>query len=88
MSKTLNYQTICNLKTLEQIQEKVTFWEDQLENATVRFYDKDSQQGRQKVEAADLEKIEGTLSVYMKALECKQGKGGVNIVAGNFGGHH
>ena len=88
MSRSLNYSTICNSKTLEEIQTKVTFWEDALENAIVRAYDKDSQQGRQKVESAELDKIESVLSVYQKALECKQGLGGVNIVSANFGGHN
>ncbi len=88
MTKSLNYRTICNTKTLEQIQEKVTFWEDQLEGATVKSYDKDTTQGRQKVESADLAQIESILAVWTKALECKKGMGGVRIVSHNFGGHN
>lgn len=88
MSRTLNPKTICNIYTLEEIETEVTFWKDQLKNATVKMYDKDSTQGRQKVESADIDKIESTLSVWLKALECKKGLGGVNIVSANFGGHY
>jgi len=87
MSRSLNYQTICNIYTLEQIQTKVDGFLEALEGAVTKEYDKDTSQGRQKVESADMDKIESTLAVWMKALECKMGKGGVNIVSHNFGGH-
>lgn len=83
MSK-LNYHTICNLYTLAQIEEKITFYMEQLEGATVKSYDKDTTQGKQKVESADIAAIESLLAVWLKAKECKQGMGGPRIFSGNF----
>ena len=80
----LNPQTLCNLYTLEQIETKITFYMEQLDGATVRLYDKDTTQGRQKVESADIDKIEEILQAWLKAKECKAGVGGVVIVSGNF----
>ena len=88
MAKGLSAQTLCNLYTLEQIEEKITFYTEQLEGATVKMYDRDTTQGRQKVESANMEKIESILQAYLKALECKKGLGGVRIVSGNFAGHY
>jgi len=88
MSRSLNWQTICKLYTLEQIQEKVDFYMDQLERATLKLYDKDTTQGRQKVESAEIDKIESILAVWMKALECKSGNGGgTRAVSVNFRGN-
>ena len=87
MSKSLNPQTLCNLYTLEEIQTKVTFYMDAMEGATVRLYDKDTTQGRQKVESEEIQRIESILQSWLKALECKKGMGGVRIVSNNFGGH-
>lgn len=84
----LNWQTICKLYTLEQIQERVTLYQDQLDRAMVKLYDKDTTQGRQKVESAELDKIESVLAVWMKALECKSGNGGgARVVSVNFRGN-
>ena len=83
----LNYLTICNTQTLEEIQADVTFWKEQMKAATVEFYDKDSQQGRQKVQSARLSEVTANYQTYLKALECKMGISGVNIVSANFGGH-
>ena len=80
----LNPQTLCNLYTVDQIDTKITFFMEQLEGATVRLYDKDTSQGRQRVESADIEKIEQILQAWLKAKECKTGVGGVVIVSGNF----
>ncbi len=87
MSRSLNPQTICNIYTLIQIQEKVDGFLEALEGAVTKEYDKDTSQGRQKVESADMDKIESVLSVWMKALELKKGLGGVRIISQNFGGH-
>ncbi len=84
MAVSLSPQVICDLYTLEEINEKVTFWTDQLERASVRMYDKDSTQGRQKVEAAELNRISETLQVYLKAKQCKLGLGKPHIISGNF----
>ncbi len=80
----LNPKTLCRNYTLEQIETKITFYTEQLEGATVKMYDKDSSQGRQKVESADIEKIESLLQVWLSAKDCKNGVGGTQIVSGNF----
>lgn len=82
----LNYKTICRLYSLSQIEAKITFFENQLEAATVESYDKDTTQGRQKVVSAALKDIEELLAVWLKAKECitGAGTGGGQIVSGNF----
>lgn len=80
----LNPQTLCNLYTLDEIETKITFYMEQLDGATVRLYDKDTTQGRQRVESAAIERIEAILQAWLKAKECKSGVGGVVIVSGNF----
>lgn len=87
MSKSLNYQTLCNIYTLEQIQTKVDYYLEQLEKSAVREYKRDTTQGMIQVESEEMRQIESVLAVWMKALECKKGMGGVNIVSANFGGH-
>jgi hypothetical protein len=88
----LNWKTLCNLYTLEQINEKITLYQSQLESAMVKMYDRDTTQGRQKVESADIEKIESILQAWMKAKECKTGVSGSAVIAshnfrnGNRGG--
>lgn len=86
MGKPLNPHTLCNLYTLEQINEKITFYMEQLEGATVKSYSKDTTQGNQSVSSADIDKIESLLAVWMKAKECKTGLGGPRIFSGNFRG--
>ena len=80
----LNPQTLCNLYTLAEIETKVTFFMEQLERATTKMYDKDSTQGRQKVESAEIAHIEKILQSWLKAKECKTGVGGTHIISGNF----
>lgn len=82
----LNPQTLCNLYTLVEIQAKVDLWLDNMERAAVRLYDKDSTQGRQKVESEEIQRIESILQAWLKALECKKGLGKTHIVSGNYGG--
>lgn len=84
MAVSLSPQVICDLYTLEQINEKVTFWEGQLERASTKLYDKDTTQGRQRVEASDLDKISDTLQVYLKAKQLKSGLGQPHIISANF----
>jgi hypothetical protein len=86
MARSLNPYHLCNLYTIEQINEKITFYQDQLERATVKMYDKDSTQGRQKVESADIEKIESLLATWIEAKACKSGTGGTRVISGNFQG--
>ena len=81
----LNPQTLCNIYTLEQIEAKITIFESALERATVRMYDKDSTQGRQKVESEEIQRIESILQAWLKAKECKLGLGKTHIVSANFG---
>ena len=83
MSK-LSPKTLCRLYSLEEIETKITYYQEALDNAIVRMYDKDSSQGRQKVESADIDKIESILQAWLAAKECKTGVGGVQIVSKNF----
>lgn len=83
MSK-LSPKTLCRLYSLEQIETKITYYQEALDNAIVRLYDKDTGQGRQKVESADIEKIESILQAWLSSKECKTGLGGVQIVSQNF----
>ena len=83
MSK-LSPKSLCRNYTLTQIETKITFYEEQLDAATVKLYDKDTSQGRQRVESADIEKIESLLQTWLAAKECKSGVGGTQIVHGNF----
>ena len=87
MARTLNPQTICNLYTATEILAKIKIYEEALEGAVTKYYMHDSTQGNQKVEAAEMDKIESVLSVYMKAYELKTGQGKPRIVNVNFGGH-
>ena len=80
----LNPQTIARLFTLTEIETKIAFYTEQLEGATIRSYDKDTTQGRQKVESAELNKIESLLQTYLRAKEIISGLGGTQIVSGNF----
>ena len=80
----LNPRTLCRLYSLEQIETKITYYQEALDNAIVRMYDKDTSQGRQKVESADIGKIESLLQTWLAAKECKTGVGGVQIVSQNF----
>ncbi|GAH08779.1 unnamed protein product [marine sediment metagenome] len=80
----LNPKTISRLFTLNEIETKITFYTEALEGATVKSYNKDSSQGSQRVESADLDKIESLLQVYLKAKEILSGVGGTQIVSGNF----
>ena len=84
----LSPQTLCNLYSLEQIEAKVTFYQEQLDNATVKMYDKDSSQERQKVESAEIDKIESILQSWLKAWELKKGMRSVRIVSANYQGHN
>ena len=80
----LSPKTLCRLYTLEQIEAKITHYQEALDGAVVRMYDKDTTQGRQKVESADIEKIESLLQTWLAAKECKSGLGGVQVVSQNF----
>lgn len=86
MSRSLNPRSLCNIYTLAEIQEQVDFYKDQLKQSTVRMYDKDSSQGRQKVEAQDLKEIESVLAAWVRAYECKKGLGKPHIINTNFRG--
>lgn len=80
----LNATTIARLFTLEQIETKITLYQDALDGAVVKSYAKDSSQGSQRVESAEIDKIESLLQTYLKAKEILSGVGGVQIVSGNF----
>ena len=80
----LSAQTISRLFTLNEIETKITFYTSALEGATVRSYNKDSSQGSQSVQSADIDKIESLLQVYLKAKSILSGLNGVQIVSHNF----
>lgn len=80
----LNPKSLCRQYTLEQIEEKITYYQEALDGAVVESYDKDSTQGRQKVTSASIEKIESQLQAWLGAKECKSGVGGVKVVSQNF----
>lgn len=80
----LNPNTLCQLFTLEQIEDKITFYSEQLDKAVTKSYMKDTTQGTQRVESADIDKIESILQAWLKAKECKNGGGGPNVVSANF----
>ena len=80
----LNPQTLCNIYTLAEIETKITFFMDQMERATVKEYRKDSTQGMQNVESAEIAHIEKILQSWLKAKECKTGVGQTHIISGNF----
>ena len=80
----LNATTIARLFTLSEIEVKIQFYTDALEGATVRSYNKDSSQGSQRVESAEIDKIESLLQTYLRAKEILSGIGGVKIVSTNF----
>lgn len=82
----LSPQTLCNLYTLAEIETKITYFMEAMEGATVRLYDKDTTQGRQKVESEEIQRIESILQSWLKAKECKLGMGKPNIVSATFGG--
>ena len=80
----LSPKTLCRLYTLEQIEAKITHYQDALDGAVVESYDKDTTQGRQKVVSAQIDKIESILQAWLAAKECISGLGGVQIVSHNF----
>ncbi|KKM70401.1 hypothetical protein LCGC14_1441110 [marine sediment metagenome] len=80
----LNSQTIARLFTLTEIETKITFYTNALEGATVRSYSKDSSQGSQRVDSAEIDKIESLLQTYLKAKEILSGLNGTQIVSTNF----
>ncbi len=73
----LSPDSLANCFTLVQIEEKITFYADALHDATVEQYDKDTGQGRQKVIAAQMDKIESSLQAYLKAKEILTGEAGI-----------
>lgn len=86
MKKGLDRATICEEYTLAEIEAKITIYTDALENAIIKMYDKDTGQGRQKVESADIDKIESLLAVFIRAKAWCTGNAGTNITSANFQG--
>ena len=76
------YLSLCN--TLAEIEEKITFYSTKLEGATVKLYDKDTTQGRQRVESAELSQIEDILGRWIAAKVYKSGAAGPNIVSADY----
>jgi hypothetical protein len=86
MARSLNPYQLSQLYDIAQIEAKIITYEEALEGAMVKMYDKDSGQGRLKVESADIEKIESILATWLAAKALKSGLGGTRIVSGNFRG--
>lgn len=84
MAKTLNYYTICQTHTLAQIEERISFYQSALEDATVKKYAKDTTQGVQSVESAELPGLESLYQTYLQAKLCKTGQAGPNVISGTF----
>lgn len=85
----LNYYDICQLYTLEQIEEKITYYQEIIDGvAGNKMYRKDTSQGMQQVENQGIQDVIPLLQVYLRAKNCKLGNTGVNIVSANFGGNH
>jgi len=84
MSK-LNPYTLSKIYTLSEIETEIAFYKDQLQKATVRSYDKDTTQGRQKVESAEIDKIADILQAWIKAKDYISGTGKPRIINANFG---
>lgn len=80
----LNATTISRLFTLSEIETKITLYQDALDGAVVKSYAKDSSQGSQRVESAEIDKISELLQVYLKAKEILSGFNGTQIISGNF----
>ena len=70
--------------TLAQIEEKITFYLTAIEDATIKKYDKDTTQGRQAVESADIESLTSLLNCWLKAKDILNGGGTCNIVSATF----
>ncbi len=80
----LNPKSLCRNYSLIQIETKIAFYQDAIDQATVEEYSKDSSQGSQRVRSARIENIAEQLQAWLSAKECKTGVGGVQIVSGNF----
>jgi len=83
----LNPYNLSLAYTLEQIEEKITFYTEQLDSSTVAEYTKDSSQGSQRVRSADIDKISNILQMWINAKLYKTGQAGTRITSANFGGH-
>lgn len=84
MGISLNPYTLSQNYSLSSIEEKITFYSDQLDKATVKSYNKDSSQGTQRVESADIERIGEILQVWLSAKQHLAGTAGPNIVSAGF----
>ena len=84
MGISLNPYTLCQNYTISQIEEKITFYSEQLDKATVKSYNKDTSQGSQRVESAEIDKIGELLQVWLSAKQCLNGTAGPNIVSAGF----
>ena len=80
----LNPYDLSQCYSLAQIEEKIVFYSDQLDAATTKLYDKDSTQGRQRVESAELSQIENVLQRWIRAKMYKNGSAGPNIVSADY----
>lgn len=80
----LNPYLLSKQYTLAQIEEKITFYLQAIEDATIKKYTKDTTQGNQSVEAADITALSELLNCWMKAKDLLTGGGTCNIVSATF----
>ncbi len=73
----LSPQNLADCYTLAEIEAKIIFYQEAMDNAVVKEYKKDTGQGRQDVQAADIDKIEEILSAWIRAKAIKTGTAGI-----------
>ncbi len=80
----MNPRILAQKYTLDEIEEKIEFYMEQVEGATVASYTKDTTQGSQKVDSADIDKIQELLDLWMNAYGIKSGHTFARTVSINF----
>lgn len=80
----LNPYLLSKQYTLAQIDEKITFYLQAIEDATIKKYSKDTTQGKQDVESADITALTELLNYWMKAKDILTGGGTCGIVSVTF----
>lgn len=83
----LDPSAIANCYTLEQIENKITEYQEYLDKAAAtKEYDLDTTQGRQKVKTEDVDKIANLLNSYLKAKSIKTGSSETKLYAAKYTG--
>ena len=80
----LNPYLLSKQFTSVQIDAKITFYLTAIEDATIKRYNKDTTQGSQSVESADISALTELLNVWIKAKDILSGGGTCNIISATF----